>query len=561
MHIDEMLPPLDARPALIFTAPEIRFPRCVNLAEWMVDRHVEADRADDVALVQYDDPSGATSTITYGALRDRYRRIAGALDRTGVEPGERVLIGMRESIDAVATMLATFAVGAVGVPFTTMARRNDIAEYMEDLKPSVAVVDASLLDEASTLVSGGPQWFAVGGQSQGIASFDDLLSSPGRERPATTDRDDWAIVFHTAGTTGRSKPCVHSHRSLLAGAILSNAANLGHHEGPEASVRPVCCTVGPIGHAYGWLTKVLAPLVAGGTGVVMSTISAEVLHRVLKDDVLTHLFGAASIFKRFLLDQPVDHLDWSSLRLQRIFSLMHEERINNRLWELTGRKPLNVYGAAPLGAIVSGADCGEPFGSLGAPLPGFEVAIVDPTTPSIFDEAGRVADLPDGELGRLALRGPVGTTYLNRPDLAVEEIQAGWTITDDLFTRVDGFLHFQGRVSGVIKTSGYSVAPGEVEACLCRHPSVERCAVIGVPDMDRTEVVKAFIQTIPGVSADDALTAELQAHVRKELTPYKYPRLVEYMDEIPMDATGKVPYGRLRRREAKRAELDSASAE
>lgn len=548
MRIEDMLPPEEHRPALLYTLPDIQFPAELNLAHWMVDRHVDDGLGDRVAIHFYPADDGPRQEVTYAELQSRVRAIAAGLRRLGVERGDRVLVGTREHPDTAAAVVACFAIGALAVPFSTLTRTREIGFIIEDNEPAVAIVDVKLLDQVEPLL---PEttctWVVWGGERAGLVPFDEVAADSSDFTMVATSRDDWAVVFYTAGTTGRSKPTAHTHRGLLASALLQNTYNFDYEDGSEP--RPVVTVMGPIGHAFGWLGKVLHPLVAGGAGVLMEAIGPAPLHHALKECGLTDLEGGASVFKRFLLDDPHD-IDLKTTGLQRLFSLMHDETTDRRLEEAFGLTPRNMFGMAPLGALVSWVKPGTPLGSCGVPMPGYEMAIVPVDLDETFLPGGLINELPPGEVGRLALRGPTGITYLNRPELAAQEVVRGWTILDDLFVRdADGCLWFRGRVSGIIKTSGYSVAPIEVEEILDTHPAVWRAAVIGIPDSDRGEAIKAIVQLNEGHEASDELAAELQKLVRDMTAPYKYPRVVEFIDELPMDATGKIPYGLLRKRE------------
>ena len=548
MQLEDMLPPEEHRPALLYTLPELHFPPTLNLIDWMLDRHIDGGRASTPALFFYPADGSARVDVTYGELQARTRAIAAGLTRLGVGQGDRVLVGIREHADAAATVIACFAIGAVAVPFSTLSRTREIGFFLEDNEPAVAVVDEKLLDQVAPLVDAAVcHWVLWGAAIGGFMPFEELSSDASGYEPATTSRDDFAIVFYTAGTTGRSKPTAHTHRGLLASGLLQNKYNFCYEDGSEP--RPVVTVMGPIGHAFGWLGKVLHPLVAGGTSVLMEAIGPEPLHRALKECNLTDLEGSAPVFKRFLLDEPHD-IDLKATGIQRLFSLMHDETTDRRLEEAFGLPPQNVFGMAPLGAIVTWAKPGTPFGSCGLPMPGYEFAVVPVVGDQQFLPGGLVNEVPTGEIGRLALRGPTGITYFNRAELAAEEVVRGWTILDDLFLRDEfGYLWFRGRVSGIIKTSGYSVAPVEVEEVLDGHPAVWRAAVIGIPDADRGELIKAIVQLNEGHGGSNELVAELQQLVRDSLTPYKYPRVVEFIDVLPMDPTGKIPYGELRKRE------------
>lgn len=549
MQIDDMVPAEEHRPALLYTLPATQFPPALNLIHWMVDRHVNDGRGGRTALIFFPADGGPPLEMTYAEIQQRARAVAAGLRSAGVAHGDRVLIGIREHPDAAASALACFALGAVAVPFSTLSRTREIGFFLEDNEPTVVIVDEKLLDQVEPLVAGSScRWVLWGdGAEDSFQPFEELAADASAYEQADTHRDDFAIVFYTAGTTGRSKPTAHTHRGLVATALAQNTYNFEYEDGDEP--RPVVTAMGPIGHAFGWLAKVLHPLVAGGTGVLMEAIGPDPLHRALKAGILTELEGSAPVFKRFLLDEPHD-VDLKATGLRHLFSLMHDETTDRRLQEATGLPPRNMFGMAPLGAIVTWVPTNTPFGSCGVPLPGYEMAVVPVELDQVFLPSGLINEIPTGEIGRLALRGPTGITYFNRPELAAQEVVRGWTILDDLFIRdEDGYLWFRGRVSGIIKTSGYSVAPIEVEEALDGHPAVWRAAVIGIPDSDRGEVVKAIVQLNEGYVGSDELVAELQSLVRDNLTPYKYPRVIEFIDELPMDPTGKIPYGELRARE------------
>ena len=348
-----------------------------------------------------------------------------------------------------------------------------------------------------------------------------------------TAAEDPAIIIYTSGTTGPPKGALHAHRFLL-----------GHMPGvllpQEFPPRPGDLFWTPADWAWiGGLYDVLFPAWQWGIPVLAHRSRRFDPERALRSD------GSASGHQRLPApDRAQAHAPVRGAARPGSRPARGGERRRNRsAAELLdwGRATLGVtinefYGQTECNLVVSNVASVMPIrpGSMGRAVPGHEVAVVD--------DDGRV--LPPGEVGELAVSRPDPVMFLeywNQPEATAAKFSGDWMRTGDRASiDADGYIWYQARNDDVITSSGYRIGPGEIEDCLLRHPAVGMVAVVGIPDPDRTEVVKAFVVLAPGVEPSDALTVELQAFVRERLAAHEYPRLIEYVEELPLTATGKV---------------------
>lgn len=345
------------------------------------------------------------------------------------------------------------------------------------------------------------------------------------------------MIWHTGGTTGKPKACYHTHRRYILGG-LATASALGLKPGDRFSA------AAPVGHALGFLVHTSFSVLSGVTAVFIEDFRQPlvVLGAIQEQRVDTFVAVAATWARLLEVAEQSPAVDLSCLR--RSYALWQSASTADlaQRWARHGVRLRNNFGSTSFAAwvIVAREDDGCVPSSLGRPSPGYMIGLVDP-------DSGQV-EVPSGAaIGQLAVKGPTGLTYWNRPELQAQEVVNGWTIVDDLIEfGDDGFIAHRGRTDFLISTAGYKVAPVEVEEALGTHPAVREVGVIGAPDPERGEIVAAFVALRQGHVADDGLRRELQAHVRERLSPYKYPRRVEFIDALPRDHVGKVLPGVLK---------------
>jgi 2-aminobenzoate-CoA ligase len=515
----------------------------LNVGAALSDAHVTAGRGDVVALVHHE--SG--ERVTYAELARHSDRVAAALTALGVRVGDRVALHGPNRPDLVVAALGAWKAGGVVVPTPAQARAGELAYLLTDTRPAVLLTstDGDVVGQVPAALAGMrgpvPLVFTLGAptpqsRASGYGGWEQAAEAvwsraPGPARPARVGGDHVAVVWHTGGTTGRPKGCYHTHRRfLLAGHALGRA--LGTRPGE------VWAAAAPMGHALGFLHSTVFTLLHGATVVLVErfTDAATVLAAVA-DHAVTTFTAIAATWSRLLTELEEHGTRSEPASLRRGFAMWQSASATSVYdgWRGRGIELLNNFGSTSFATwvLVPHGPGPVPRASLGRPAPGYEVVAVAPDA--------RPVPVPPGTPGRMAVRGPSGLTYWRRPHLQARDVVDGWTLVDDLIQLDDeGFAGYLGRTDFLISTAGYKVAPVEVEVVLARHPAVREVAVVGLPDPDRHQVVAAFVAVRDGHAADEGLRRELQDLVKRELSPYKYPRRVEFVPALPRDHVGKV---------------------
>lgn len=532
-HLDtfarEHLPPPDQWPDLLFDLPELRYPARLNCAAELLDRTVDRLGADRPA---FRTPDGGV--WSYGRLRERVDRIAHALTSDlGVVPGNRVLLRGPTTPHLAACWLAVLKAGAIAVTVLERQRPAELATICSIARVSHALCDVRSADDLTRAEVPGLRITVYGGGAP-----DDLLRLPGAGTgagagtsggpyaPVDTAADDVALIAFTSGTTGRPKGCVHFHRDVLAVADTFSRHVLRPAPDDVFAGSP------PLGFTFGLGGLVVFPLRAGASALLLERAGPRELLPALAAHRVSVLFTAPTAY-RLMLDHVGEH-DLSALR-RCVSAGENLPAATWRSWyERTGLRIINGIGATELLHIfVSAADDAIRPGTTGVPVPGWQARVLD--------REGR--QVPDGEPGLLAVRGPVGCRYL-ADERQREYVAHGWNITGDTYVRdADGYFRYVARADDMIVSSGYNIAGPEVEEVLLRHPSVAEAAVVGRPDDLRGRIVVAYV--VPRAGAQ--LSAEeLRTYVKGELSSYKCPRVIEFRPALPRTATGKLQRFRLR---------------
>ncbi|MEV8627812.1 AMP-binding protein [Streptomyces sp. NPDC051079] len=518
------LPPGEQWPRLLLDLPELAYPDRLNCGAELLDRTVERFGTERTVFLD-----GEDGRWTYGQLRDRVDRIAHVLsDDLGVRPGNRVLLRGPTTPWLAACWLAVMKAGAVAVTVLAQARAGELAVMSEMARCSHALCDVRAVDELVKAEVPGLRITPCGGEGP-----EDLLTlaigKPDRYEAVPTAADDVALIAFTSGTTGRPKGCMHFHRDVLAVADTFSA----HVLRPEPD--DVFAGSPPLGFTFGLGGLVVFPLRAGACAVLLEQAGPKQLLAAIDRHRVSVLFTAPTAY-RVMLDEIGDH-DLGSLR--RCVSA--GENLPAGTWqdwhERTGVKLINGIGATELLHIfIAAADGDIRPGTTGRPVPGWQARIVG--------RNGR--ELPDGEEGLLAVRGPVGCRYLADPR-QTEYVQEGWNITGDTYVREpDGYFRYVARADDMIISAGYNIAGTQVEEVLTAHPDVLEAAVVGRPDPLRGQIVVAYAVVRDGVPRDASTAAALRTFVRARLAPYKSPREIVFLDALPRTATGKLQRYRLR---------------
>jgi len=535
--LENRLPLMDiAGIDLSATPPSVRIPERFNAAHDLIERNLRAGRARKLAFI---DDAGACS---YGELAVRAARFAAGLIRLGIEPRDRVLLCLKDGIDFPISFLGSILAGIIPVPLNTLLAASDYAYILADSEAVALVVTEQLWPQLASIASGARSLRHVvisgeGPRRRGIHAFSELQAdSPQTLVPADTQRDDSAFWLYSSGSTGAPKGTVHVHSSPIQAAALYAQGTLGLRESD------VVLSAAKLFFAYGLGNALTFPLAIGATAVLMaerptpSSIAAR-----LRSHRPTVFSGVPTLFASLLASGALPARDELSLRLCNSAGEALPEELARRWRERTGVEILDGIGSTEmLHIFISNRPGRIRHGTLGRPVAGYEAKIVD-------DSGAPVAD---GEVGDLLVRGPTSARYYwNQPQRTRATFLMPWIRTGDRF-RVDeeGHYVFAGRGDDMLKVGGIYVSPIEVESALVAHPAVHEAAVVGREDPDRLIKPQAFVVLAPGYTACAALAAELQSFIKSRLAPYKYPRWIEFLDDLPKTATGKIQRYKLRER-------------
>jgi 2-aminobenzoate-CoA ligase len=524
-HVDpfcrESLPPPETWPELL-PVPGVEYPERLNAATRLVGDVVARLGRDRRAVVT---PSEHWS---YGELLDRADQVARVLvEDLGLVPGNRVLVRIPNNPWTVAVWLGVLKAGCVVVLTMPMLRRTELATLAELVRPDLAVCDARLLDE---LHEGVP---AVRVVPLGGDAPDELArtaaSKPTGFHDVATAAQDVALLAPTSGTTGKPKVTMHTHRDVLAIGDTFSRHVLG------ARPDDLFATSAPLAFTFGLGSALVFPLHAGAAAFLVEKATPGEMADLVAEHGVTVLSTAPTAYRAMLAEGKAGRLRM----VRRLVSA--GETLPRATWEAvheaTGLKIIDGIGSTEmLHIFLASADDDIRPGSTGRAVPGYVATTLD-------DDGN---ETPPGVPGRLAVKGPTGCRYLYGDRQSVY-VQNGWNITGDTFVRdADGWFWYQARSDDMIVSAGYNIAGPEVEQAVLGCPEVLECAVVGLPDEHRGQRVTAFVVVREGVQPDDALARRLQAHVKSTLAPYKYPRAVRFVDELPKTATGKLQRFRLR---------------
>ncbi len=505
------------------------YPDYLNAGVELTDAMVAKGFGDHTALI------GNGRRRTYKELADWTNRLAHALvEDLGVKPGNRVLIRSANNPAMVACWLAATKVGAVVVNTMPMLRAGELGQIVDKAEIEFALCDTRLMDEIVACAKDSRflrKVIGFDGTSNHDAELDRLaLQKPVRFEAVKTGRDDVALLGFTSGTTGNPKATMHFHRDLLIVADGYAKEVLG--------VTPEDVFVGspPLAFTFGLGGLAIFPLRFGAAATLLEQATPPNMVEIIQTYRATVCFTAPTAY-RAMLSAMEQGADLSSLRAAVSAGETLPAPVYDDWMKKTGKPMLDGIGATEMLHIfiTNRFDDHRPA-CTGRPVTGYEAKIVD--------EDGR--DVPPGTVGRLAVRGPTGCRYL-ADDRQKAYVQNGWNITGDAFTMdEDGYFHFAARNDDMIISAGYNIAGPEVEAALLAHADVAECAVVGVADEARGQIVQAHVVLRAGIAGDETLVKALQDHVKAVIAPYKYPRSVIFCTELPKTQTGKIQRFRLR---------------
>ncbi|MGB0926402.1 MAG: AMP-binding protein [Pikeienuella sp.] len=530
-HIDtftrDNLPPENMQPD--FLLDRFSYPERLNAGVELTDAMVAKGFGDHTALI------GNGRRRTYKELADWTNRLANVLvENLGVKPGNRVLIRSANNPAMVACWLAATKAGAVVVNTMPMLRAGELSQIVDKAEITHALCDTRLMEDMVACAKESKFLKSVvgfDGTSNHDAELDRLALEKGvRFEPVATGRDDVALLGFTSGTTGSPKATMHFHRDLLIIADGYAKEVLG--------VTPDDVFIGspPLAFTFGLGGLAIFPLRHGAAATLLETASPANIIEIIEKYRATVCFTAPTAY-RFMMRAMDQGADLSSLRAAVSAGETLPGPVYDEWMAKTGKPMLDGIGATEmLHIFISNRFDGHKPGCTGKPVTGYEVKIIG--------EDG--SELPRGEVGRLAVRGPTGCRYL-ADDRQAKYILDGWNVTGDSFSMdEEGYLYFAARSDDMIISSGYNISGPEVEAALLSHEAVVECAVIGAPDEERGTIVEAYVVLPDGYEAGPEITKSLQDHVKATIAPYKYPRSVKFCTELPKTQTGKIQRFRLR---------------
>src|SRR3954470_7688350 len=522
-HVDtfarQHLPPAELWPEFMFTRPELRYPPRLNCVSCFLDRWVEEGHGEAPCVI-----SPAVS-YTYRELQALVNRIANVLvGKLGLVTGGRVLLRSANNPMMVATYLAVLKAGGIVVATMPLLRAKELAYPIQKAQIALALCDGKLADEMEKAKAAAPalQRVVYWGNGQ-TDSLEALIAEVGSEFAAVdTAADDLCLIAFTSGTTGDPKGTMHFHRDMLA-VCDGYARNVLRATQDDRFIGSA-----PLAFTFGF-GGVLFPMHIGASFVVVENTGPDDLLAAIERYRVTVCFTVPTAYRTMLGKLP-EH-DFSSLRKCVSAGETLPKPTFDAWLKATGIKLMDGIGSTELLHIfISAREDEIRPGATGKPVPGYEAKIVD-------DEGN---DLSAGTVGRLAVRGPTGCRYLS-DDRQRKYVQRGWNITGDTYIMdSDGYFWYQSRSDDMIVSAGYNIAGPDVEAALLTHPAVAECGVVGAPDEARGMIVKAYVVLASGAAADAALASALQEHVKREIAPYKYPRAIEFVDQLPKTQTGKL---------------------
>jgi benzoate-CoA ligase len=508
-----------------------------NLADDLVDRHIREGRGDRLAIVC------EGRRVTYRQLGANVNRAGQALTALGVGREDRVLLVLLDSPEFVAAFLGAVKIGAIAVPTNTTLRSSDYAYFLEESGAAAVIVHAVLLEHVAPALGSMPHLahrvVVAGDRVADYVPWDEWIDgrSPALD-PAPTAGTDPAFWLWTSGSTGKPKAAVHRHSDWSYSAANYAAGVLG------LTASDVTLSSSKLFHAYGLGNSLAFPLSAGAATVLNAARpQAKSVLEIAQRTRPTLFFSVPTLYAAMLEEARATEYDLSSVRLAISAAEPLPAEIFRRWKERFGIEILDGLGSTELLHIYLSARAGAVRpGSSGQPVPGYDLRVVD--------AAGQ--DVPAGTIGDLLVAGDSrAVCYWNRPELTAERMRGSWFVTGDKYSvDADGYYWYAGRADDMFKVSGQWISPIEIESTLAEHAAVLEAAVIAFEEETRLLTAKAFVVLRHGYLAGPALAKELQEFVKARLTPYKCPRRIEFLPELPKSAAGKLLRYKLRSRSA-----------
>ena len=532
-HVDtfafQHLPPPEQWPELIFDLPELQYPERLNCANAFLEDIAAQGFADKVAIRS--SSASANEAWTYAELCAKVNQIAHVIvDEMRLVPGNRVLLRGANNPMMAACILAVWKVGCVAVPTMPLLRAKELSVIIDKAQISAALCSAALHEELEVAQKISPVLQQIKCfNSEEVGSVDQLMQAKSTNFFAVdTHAEDVCLISFTSGTTGMPKGTMHFHRDVLAICDCFPRSIL------QSQSSDIFIGTPPLAFTFGLGGLLLFPLRIGATAVLLEKLTPETLLKSIDEYQATVCFTAPTFYRQMLPMVP----NFSLKSLQKTVSAGETLPAATReAWQAaTGLIMIDGIGATEmLHIFISAASEHARSGATGKAVPGYQACVLD--------EQGNPA--PVGVTGRLAVKGPTGCRYL-ADERQKNYVLNGWNLTGDAYEMdAEGYFHYRARTDDMIITAGYNVAGPEVEEIILKHPAVAECAVVGLPDEERGQIVKAFVvlrdaSKVSDPLASEVLVSEIQQFVKANVAPYKYPRCIEFKDALPRTETGKV---------------------
>jgi len=512
-------------------APDIAIPRDYNAAADLIERNLKAGRTNKLAVI---DDSG---TYTYGQLGERVDRAANALRGLGIEPEQRILLCLLDTVDFPTVFLGAIKAGIVPVPVNTVMTPADYEFMLRDSRARALIVSDVLLDRFKPILANQPALRHVI-VSGGETSEQNLATLLARAKPhadtAATTCDDVCFWLYTSGSTGTPKSAVHlqSHPILTAELYAKSVVGIAESDTVYSAAK--------LFFAYGLGNALTFPMSVGATSVLFADRpTPAAVAKILIDKRPSIFCGVPTLYAAMLAASELPSRDKVALRVCISAGEALPEQIGRRWLDRFGVDILDGIGSTEmLHIFLSNRPGSVRYGTTGVPVPGYSIRLVD--------EHGQPTRV--GEVGELQVSGPTSAPqYWNNRERSRDTFQGMWTRSGDKYTcDADGYYTYCGRTDDMLKVGGIYVSPFEVETALVTHEAVLEVAVVAHPDENRLIKPKAFVVLRQGSHPSPELVQVLQQHVKTKLAPYKYPRWIEFVQDLPKTATGKIQRFKLR---------------
>ncbi len=533
-HVDTFarknLPPKNQWPEFLFELPELQYPARMNCAAELLDRMVDAGHGERPVIHTLID--GRQYRCTYRQLMVRANQIAHVI-RSDMKlvPGTRVLLRGPNNPEMAACWFAVIKAGCIAVATMPLLRAKELKQIIDKAKVSAALCDYRLSEEMELAKSQCADMKQVLYFNSGRrGSLDDLLEfHPAEFENVDTALDDVALIAFTSGTTGQPKGTMHFHRDVIAMCDCW----------PRSCLKPdkkdIFCGTPPIAFTFGLGGMLCFPMRFGASTVLIEKLTPELLLQTIQDFKATTCFTAPTFYRQ--MAGLARNYDLASLKKCVSAGEALPDATRQLFKQASGIEIIDGLGSTEMiHMFVSHTVERVRRGATGYAIPGYRA--------TVLDASGNPC--PPGVVGRLAVKGPTGCRYL-ADERQKNYVERGWNVTGDAYSMdEDGYFTYQARTDDMIISAGYNIAGPEVESALLNHEAVAECGVVGVPDEERGQIVKAFVILKPGYTANEPMARALQDFVKAAIAPYKYPRRIEFVQSLPRTETGKLQRFKLR---------------